>query len=214
MAQQGDFDGIVTVTRSPTPMTDPASHSSAGRRSFLRSASVALVVAVELVAQGGPVRAATTDTDPWAPLRRFIGEWSGESSGEAGTGTVRRQYAFVLDGTFVRETNRSEYPPQAKNPRGEVHEHFSIFSFDKMRKILVLRQFHVEGFVNSYRHVDDPGNAGALVFESESFENLSSLWKARETYSFASEDEFVETFELAPPGKAFAVYSRARLRRT
>jgi hypothetical protein len=159
------------------------------------------------------VDAAEREADPWSPLRRFIGQWRGTSSGEAGNGTVRRQYAFILDGKFIRETNKSEYPPQANNPRGEVHEHVSMFSFDRLRNVLVLRQFHIEGFVNAYRRVDDPAGAGALVFESESMENLSSLWKARESYGFVSDDEFVETFELAPPGKPFAVYSKTRLQR-
>jgi hypothetical protein len=37
--------------------------------------------------------------------------------------------------------------------------------------------------------------------------------KARETYEFMSDDEFVETFELAAPGKPFQVYSRSHLKR-
>ncbi|MND02594.1 hypothetical protein D3C83_220290 [compost metagenome] len=52
-----------------------------------------------------------------------------------------------------------------------------------------------------------------MVFDSESFENFDNSWKARETYDFVSPDEFVETFELAPPGKPFEVYSRNRFRR-
>lgn len=52
-----------------------------------------------------------------------------------------------------------------------------------------------------------------LVFESEQIENLPGDWKARETYEQVSEDEFLETFELAPPGKPFEVYGKTRLRR-
>lgn len=50
------------------------------------------------------------------------------------------------------------------------------------------------------RWAEDPNK---IVVESEAFENFSNSWKARETYEFASEDEFVETFELAPPGKPY-----------
>jgi hypothetical protein len=94
-----------------------------------------------------------------------------------------------------------------------VHEHWGVFSYDKARKLIVLRQFHVEGFVNTYRQAIDPVRAGSLAFDSESFENFSSSWKARETYEFLSDDEFVETFELAPPGKPYQVYSRNQLKR-
>jgi len=44
--------------------------------------------------------------------------------------------------------NQSTYPPQAKNPKGEQHEDRGFISYDKARKKFVLRQFHVEGFVN------------------------------------------------------------------
>ncbi len=53
----------------------------------------------------------------------------------------------------------------------------------------------------------------SLLFESESFENFSNSWRARETYEFISPDEFVETFELAAPGQDYEVYSRATLMR-
>jgi hypothetical protein len=42
---------------------------------------------------------------------------------------------------------------------------------------------------------------------------LPADWKARETYEQISQDEFTETFELAPPGKPFEVYGKARLSR-
>ena len=87
-----------------------------------------------------------------------------------------------------------------------------MFSYDRGRKTLVRRQFHAEGFVNTYRQASAPGEL-PMVFESEAFENLSSSWKARESYEFVSDDEFVETFELAEPGKPYQVYSRNRLKR-
>ena len=44
-----------------------------------------------------------------------------------------------------------------------------------------------------------------LVFDSVSFENFSNEWKARESYEVISADEFIETFELAEPGKDFGL---------
>jgi hypothetical protein len=151
--------------------------------------------------------------DPFAPIRFFAGEWSGTASGEPGEGTVARSYAFVLGGRFLHERSTSTYPAQEKNPRGEEHEQLSFFSYDRARERIVLRQFHEESFVNTY--VLDPAASSPekLVFVSEDFENFDDAWRARETYELISPDEFVETFELAPPGKPFETYSRSHLKR-
>jgi hypothetical protein len=139
------------------------------------------------------------------------GDWVGESEGEPGKGTVKRVYTFVLDKKFLNETNVSTYPPQPKNPKGEVHHHWSFFSYDRARKALVLRQFHQEGFVNQFAMVAT-ATPNTIVFESEALENIPKGWKARETYEIVSPDEFVETFEIASTG-AYEVYSRNRFKR-
>jgi hypothetical protein len=108
--------------------------------------------------------------------------------------------------------SRAVYPPQAKNPKGEVHQDIGFFSYDKTRTMLVLRQFHSEGFVNQY--VGGPGRDGAtIVFETEAIENIPPGWRARETYRFVGPDEIVEVFELAEPGKGFELYAETKLQR-
>ena len=118
-----------------------------------------------------------------------------------------------MNGRFLHERNISTYPPQEKNPKGEVHEHWTMFSYDRARNSLVMRQFHQEGFVNQYAMPATVKTGAGLVFESEGFENLPAGWKAREEYAVVSENEFVETFELAPPGKDFDIYSQTRFKR-
>ena len=76
----------------------------------------------------------------------------------------------------------------------------------------MLRQFHVEGFVNQYVE-DTESSATKIVFTTESIENIPSGWRARETYVVQGPGEFEEVFELAEGGKPFEVYSRARLKR-
>jgi hypothetical protein len=76
----------------------------------------------------------------------------------------------------------------------------------------VFRQFHGEGFVNTY--VTSPAPLTHIVFTSESIENIPAGWRARETYTVVSDDEIVELFELAEAGKEFTRYSEARLRRS
>jgi hypothetical protein len=150
--------------------------------------------------------------DPFHALAFLLGEWEGTSEGRPGKGNVRREYSRVLNGRFIHGRNRSEYPAQEKNPKGEIHEHQDWFSFDRGRERIVLRQFHVEGFVNQY--VEEAGSTTTkLVFTTEAIENISAGWQARETYVVHGPDEFEEVFELAGPGKPFEEYSRARLKR-
>jgi hypothetical protein len=150
--------------------------------------------------------------DPFERLAFFIGKWEGASDGQPGQGTVRREYARALNSRFVRVHNRSEYAAQPKNPKGEIHEDEGFFSFDKARKRLVLRQFHTEGFVNTYLE-DGESSSTKIVFTSEAIENIPAGFRARETYLRQGTDAFEEVFELAEPNKPFEVYSRTRFTR-
>jgi hypothetical protein len=145
-------------------------------------------------------------------VQPLVGKWQGTSEGQPGSGTLTREYRAVLRDRFIEETNRSVYPAQEKNPKGEIHEHRSFFSFDNARKTVVFRQFHGEGFVNQYV-LEPTTKPGVLVFVSEAIENIPKGYRARETYTFISENEFEEVFEIAEPGKDFALYSKARLKR-
>jgi len=150
--------------------------------------------------------------DPFHRVGFLIGRWEGISEGQPGKATVRREYTRVLNSRFIRVHNRSEYAAQEKNPKGEIHEDEGWFSFDRARKKIVLRQFHVEGFVNQYvEDADSPPST--IAFTTESIENIPAGWRARETYVLHGPDEFEEVFELAESGKPFELYSRARLRR-
>jgi hypothetical protein len=154
----------------------------------------------------------TANTDPFARLRFFAGKWRGDQSGEPGNGVSEREYEFVLGGRFLQVRNKSTYPPQEKNKSGEVHHDMGMIGYDKARGRLVFRQFHTEGFVNTY--VEQEGSDAKLFsFLTESIENLSSGWRARETYIVLNPDEFIERFEVAEPGKEFSLYSEAHLKR-
>lgn len=157
-------------------------------------------------------RAQAAPTDPFSAVAALVGTWVGTVTGEPGTGTVRRTYARALNTRFIRVENESTYPPQEKNAKGEVHQDEGFISFDRARKTLVLRQFHVEGFVSHF--AQQPASAAdRIVFESEAIENIPPGWRARETYVITGPNTFEETFELAEPGKGFAAYSRSRFTR-
>jgi hypothetical protein len=175
-----------------------------------------VMVALALVLTGGAATAQTPAEapvpDPLAPLAGLVGTWVGTSEGQPGKGTVERHYERVWNARYIRVRNRSVYRPQEKNPKGETHEDEGWFSFDRGRKLIVFRQFHLEGFVNQY-----VGNIAStpktIVFVTEAIENLPSGWRARETYVLLGPDEFEEVFELAEAGQQFEVYSRSRFKR-
>lgn len=177
-----------------------------------RVAFVAIIVATYALLLAADI-GQQTKPDPWGSIRFLVGDWMGTSEGQAGIGTVQRNYSFVLKDRYLHEKNISTYPPQEANKAGEIHEHWSFFSYDRGRKTLVLRQFHPEGFVNQYTLNTADSGPGKLVFDSEHFENFDNNWKARETYEIRSADEFIETFELGEPGKALQVYSRNHFKR-
>jgi len=180
----------------------------ARRRGYLSVVVVsALLGSVALTAAQQPALA-----DPLQTLAFLVGKWEGTSEGQSGNGKVSREYSRVLNNRYIRVQNNSTYAPQEKNPKGEVHEDVGFFSFDKTRKQAVLRQFHIEGFVNQYVSALTEA-AGKVVFTSEAIENIPAGWRARETYLIIGPDEFEELFELAAPGKEFEMYSRSRLKR-
>jgi hypothetical protein len=113
-----------------------------------------------------------------------------------------REYRFDLRGRVLTARNKSVYEK-------ETHEDMGVFSIDHASKRFVLRQFHVEGFVNEYE-----STSAGLEFVTVRIENLPAGWRAKESYRIVSKDEIIETFSVAGPGKDFSVYSETRLRRT
>ena len=144
---------------APKPYTAGSQGSTTMKRlgRFLCLGMTARCVVACVVLTALPATSAQTPSpDPFTRVNGLIGRWEGMAEGQPGKGTVRREYSKVLNGRFIRVQNRSEYPAQEKNPEGEIHEDEGFLSFDRRRKALMLRQFHVEGFVNQYVkcHVD------------------------------------------------------------
>ena len=146
------------------------------------------------------------------PMKFFIGKWTGKGGGEPGIGEYERSYKWLFNGKFIEIHNKSTYPPSANYPKGEVHEDAGFFSYDKACKTFVLRQFHVEGYVNQYKLDSISLDGKTLVFITESIEKIPTGWRARETYQLINSYEFEETFELAAPNENFSPYSKAKFK--
>ena len=161
----------------------------------------------------GLLASAQNKPEPWKTIRFFEGNWEGTGTMQDTEGKYERSYRFIYNGTFLEVRNKSTYQPTATKPESEIHEDLGYISFDKSRKKFILRQFHIEGFVNQYVADSVSTDGKTLVFTTEAIENIPPGWKARETYHIISENEFTETFELAAPNQGFERYSQVKLTR-
>ena len=94
-----------------------------------------------------------------------------------------------------------------------MHEEVGYFSYDANRQKHVLREFHVEGYVNQYL-LEDRGPGGQkFVFVTEAIENIPPGWSARTTYEILDENCFRETFELAGPEQEWRCFITNELER-
>jgi hypothetical protein len=123
----------------------------------------------------------------------------GQGDGGTGERVSTRQYRFDLNGRFLSARNKSVYEPKTPDAKPEMHEDFGMYSYDRALRKIVLRQFHVEGFVNEYTLDSISPDGKSLEFTTVRIENIASGWRAKEAYQIMSPDEVVETFSLAPP---------------
>ena len=178
----------------------------------LRANSVKSLLALLLLAgafppafgQTGPDRA-----DRWAAFEFFSGEWTGAESATFGAGRGERTYELVLQDAYLLSRNRSVFPPQEGLPDGDVHDDWSVFSFDTDRDTYVLRQFNSEGFVNTF--VLDPSSSVPehLVFVLEESENAAGT-RATLTLTRIDADTFDEAFDLTLPGRTESITIQSR----
>jgi hypothetical protein len=164
-----------------------------------------MVLAAALISS--PPEPASVD---FRQLSTFVGTWKGQESGVPGEGMGDRTCRLVLGDNFLLCENTSTYPPQEKNPKGEVHQDWTIFSYDRGRARFVARQFNIETFVNQLVMDLEASGENRWVFVSESSESTPEGTRVRLTYLFQGNDRFEELFEVAWPGKELEVYVRNR----
>ena len=150
--------------------------------------------------------AAEPAKDGLADLRWMEGEWRGIGEGDPGTSGSERHVDSYLGNKYIRATGRSVYPKQDKNPKGEVHSQLNLWSFDRARGAIVMREFDTLGFVCTYVLDKAASAPDRWVLVGESLENVPKGWKARYVFTRKSGDEYHEMLELDADGKGFKPY--------
>jgi hypothetical protein len=151
--------------------------------------------------------------DIWESIRFLEGTWEGTGDGMSGISSVIQEYQLVLNGQFLRMTTMSIFKPQEKNPEGEVHEDFGVFSFDSSRKVYVLGSFYSEGFVNQCVFNPVDLNENILNFVTEDVENAPPGTEAKLIFKKITEDKIEQSFHVAFPGQGFSCFSTNILQR-
>jgi hypothetical protein len=148
--------------------------------------------------------------DVWQPYRLLVGEWRGEGSGFGVVSDVTHDWAFVMDGKFLRLKTRSV--PRNTESSAEAHEDFGYLSLDTDRDVFVFRQFLSEGFVNTFEVTADADGFVTMVFEYRETESAGGM-RARMLLKFVSQNEYEMVLELAGSGKDFTPCQNMRMRK-
>ena len=142
----------------------------------------------------------------------LLGNWAGTGSGFGNeTSKIESEFKSIMKGKYIEVMNDSKFKPTEKKPEGEHHIDKGIISFDKVRKLIVFRQFHIEGYVNQYTLNDSLSSDTVLVFETETIENFMPGGKAKWTIKKIAENQIETIFEVSFPGKEYTCYGRNKL---
>ena len=151
--------------------------------------------------------------DVWKPLTFFLGKWEGGGDGRGGRSSVKMEFGFLLQKTYMEVKSTYVYEPSPKKPQGEIHEELGILSFDRSRQRFVLHQFHVEDYADYLLLEERSADSKTFVFVTERIVNLPGGFRSRITYRIVNDDEFEVDWEVAGPGADFLIHSRSRLKR-
>lgn len=150
-------------------------------------------------------------TNSFERINFIIGDWSGTGSGFGNNKSkIESSFQPVMDGNYIEVKNESWFEPTEKNPKGEHHLDKGFISYDKSRKLIILREFNSEGYFNQYVLNDSISDENTLVFETEFIENFVPNGKAKLTIKKISENEIETVFDVSF-GKDYSCFGDNKL---
>ncbi len=136
-----------------------------------------------------------------------MGRWTGEGSGEPGTGSGAFSLAPDLQGKILVRKNFATYPAAAGQPAFR-HDDLMIVYREEQSGELRAMYWDSEGHVIAY--AVQPAADGGVTFVSGA---PPTRMRYRLTYLPAGKDKIKIRFEIAPPGKDFTTYLEAAAHR-
>jgi len=142
----------------------------------------------------------------WAPVGFLIGKWTGEGSGGPGNGAGAFTLLPDLQSKVLVRKSFADYPAANGRPATR-HEDLMIVYRQPGSGELRAMYYDSEGHVIAYlvKPVE-----GGVAFVSD---GPPDQMRYRLTYLAAGKDRARLKFEIAPPGKDFAQYLEASIRR-
>lgn len=151
-------------------------------------------------------------TNTFDKLNYLFGDWSGAGSGFGNEKSkIESSFQLIMEGKYIEVINESRFEPTDKKPNGEYHIDKGFISYDKIRKLIVFRQFNNEGFINQYILNDSISNDSLLVFETEIIENFVPGGNARWTIKKIDENKIETTFDVSFPNSDYTCFGTNNL---
>jgi hypothetical protein len=146
----------------------------------------------------------------WTALGSLVGTWSGEGTGDPGSGTGGFSFSWDLQQRVLIRKSHADYPAAADRPAFS-HQDLTIVYRDTETGLAKAIYFDNEGHVINYAVSASP-DARSIVFLSEI---APSMPRYRLTYTMTGDEGIRMTFEIAPPDKpdSFRTYIQAGARR-
>ncbi|MCB0753415.1 MAG: hypothetical protein KDC52_18230 [Ignavibacteriae bacterium] len=144
----------------------------------------------------------------------LIGKWQGVETGVSGDGIGFRTYDYDMNEHYIIEKNQSTFAKTEKKPIGEVHRDFGVFSFNGNTSKIVYRSFNIEGFTNIFELDNDQSTETKFIFITREIENNPGNWKAKVTIEKISDNEFLESFDIAMDGENYVPFLKNHWYRT
>ncbi len=146
--------------------------------------------------------------EDWGPLQFLVGEWVGESGsgapGQASAGSF--SFKQELQGAVLVRRSFAEYPAAEGRPASR-HEDLTVVYRDSASKRFRATYWDNEGHAIQYGVAPAPG--GVVLTSDEA----AGSPRYRLTYTGDGKGRVRIRFEIAPPGKDFAIYLEAAARR-
>ncbi len=161
-----------------------------------------IIILAALAILSGLIFSGEMKYNPLNIFKFLEGQWV---SDKPGVSKNVQNYRYVLTGKYLMMKTRAEFLPTKKNPKKEIHEDFAVFSYDNSKKVVVMRGFYTEGFVNKYL-MSASEDGKTLTFLAKDIENGMPGMVAKLIFIKKSDTEYEQSFYVKFPKKDYTCF--------